>query len=214
MITEYEKNIYNIFLTVSRKIKNKPVKHRQVFNNLQPSVYNALKKVSYLLQRNTHISPKDFFSAPYEYYGCDDYFSIDFFTTTKAIKCYTLYVEQRERSDPDNIDTINRCKECCKNIFYFCRESNITLQEYKTYIYGTTPVILQHLRDHKINFYTLHGLGCENIFKNVEGDLLNFFIKDFYSILNETRLKFQRSSLLKVKIRKALDIIEVELLKK
>lgn len=214
MITDYEKKIYNIFLTVSRKVKNKPVKQRQNFDNLQPDIYNSLKKVSYLLQRNTHIPPVDFFTAPYEYYGSDEYFSINFFTTVKAIKCYTLYVEQRERSDPDNIETINWCLECCKFIFKFCKDNNITLSQYKVLNNGTTPIILQHLKEHRINFYIIHGLECERVVKSVETDLLNFFIKDFYNIYNDTRLRFQQSINLKHKVRKALEIIDINLLKK
>jgi hypothetical protein len=214
MITDYEKNIYNIFLVVSRKVKNKPVRHRQDFTNLPPNIYCALKKIAALLQRNTNITPREFFTAPYQYYGEEEYFSLDFYTTTKAIKCYTLYVEQQERNDPDNIDIIERCKECCKFIYGFCKQNNITLTEYKLLINGTTPIILQHLKDHKINFYTIHGLNCESVFKGVEIDLLNFFIKDFNSVLSETRLKFQKSIKLKVILRKALNIIEVELLKK
>jgi hypothetical protein len=214
VLTNYEKQIYNDFLVASRTTKHKPFKIRQDFSKLQPSVYCNLKKISSFFQRNAQIKPKDFFSAPYKYYGAEDYFSLEFFNTPKAIRCYSLYLEQRERDDPDNQDNIARSKECCKFIYNFCIQHNLTLTQYKTYNNGTTPVILQHLRDHSINFYTIHGLDCERVLRTVESNLLDFFIKDFYKILDETRLNFQKSTQLKVIIRKALNIVEVELLKK
>ena len=94
-----------------------------------------------------------------------------------------------------------------------CKENNLTLHEYKNIINGTTPLVLQHLRDHSINFYTLHGLQCDKTIRQVESDLLEFFISNFENLLNETRINFQRSIKLKVIVREALSIIENQLLK-
>jgi hypothetical protein len=80
-------------------------------------------------------------------------------------------------------------------------------------INGTTPLVLQHLHDHNINFYTLHGLQSDKTLRQVESDLLEFFVTDFEKLLNETRINFQRSIKLKVIVREALSIIENKLLK-
>jgi hypothetical protein len=90
----------------------------------------------------------------------------------------------------------------------------LTLSQYKSINSGTTPLILQHLRDHSINFYIVHGLECDKFLRPVGSELLEFFITDFNDLMNETRIKFQQSERLKVVIRKSLEIIENFLLKK
>jgi hypothetical protein len=211
-VTNKEKSIYNSFLIASRSAKNKPFKLRQDFTNLDSTTEFLLKKLSTFFAHNSSINPTDFFIAPYKYYGADSYFELQYFTTRRAIKCYSIYCRQKETQSPDSEDAITHAKECCSFIYKFCKENNLTLQQYKTLIIGTTPAVLQHLRDHKINFYTVHGLACDRTIRQLEPGLLEFFISDFNKLLNETRIKFQQSERLKKVIREALEIIEKKLL--
>jgi hypothetical protein len=212
-LTDKEKNIYNSYLIASRTIKNKPFKLRQDFSTIDDQIYTTLKKLGLFFEKNNNIKQVDFFTAPFDYYGSDNYFDIHFFITPRAIKCYSLYAKKKETQDPDNDGTIANCKECCSFIYRYCKENNLTLHDYKNIINGTTPLVLQHLRDHKINFYTLHGLQCEKTIRQVEPDLLDFFISNFENLLNDTRINFQRSVRLKTVIREAFSIIEKQLLK-
>jgi hypothetical protein len=212
-LTDKEKSIYNSYLIASRTIKNKPFKLRQDFSAIDDQVYITLKKLGLFFDKNSNIKQVDFFTAPFDYYGADNYFDLHFFITPKAIRCYSLYVKKKETQDPDNDNTVTNCKECCAFIYRYCKENNLTLHDYKNIINGTTPLVLQHLRDHKINFYTLHGLQCEKAIRQVEPDLLDFFISNFENLLNDTRINFQRSVRLKTVIREALSIIEKHLLK-
>jgi hypothetical protein len=95
----------------------------------------------------------------------------------------------------------------------YCVKNNLTLSEYRSINNGTTPLVLQHLRDHSINFYVIHGLECDRIIRQVEPDLLEFFITDFNKLLNDTRINFQQSAKLKVMIRESFRLIEEYLLK-
>jgi hypothetical protein len=212
-LTEKEKSIYNSYLIASRTVQNKPFKLRQDFTSIDSQVYTTLKKLGLFFNKNNNIKQVDFFTAPFSYYGADNFFDIHFFLTPKAIKCYSLYIKKKETQDPDNADTITSTKNCCVFIYKYCKENNLTLHEYKNIINGTTPLVLQHLRDHSINFYTLHGLQCDRTIRQVEPDLLEFFISNFENLLNETRINFQRSIKLKVIVREALSIIENQLLK-
>jgi hypothetical protein len=212
-LTDKEKSIYNSYLIASRTIKNKPFKLRQDFSAIDDQVYITLKKLGLFFDKNSNIKQVDFFTAPFDYYGTDNYFDLHFFITPKAIRCYSLYAKKKETQDPDNDNTVSNCKECCTFIYRYCKENNLTLHDYKNIINGTTPLVLQHLRDHKINFYTLHGLQCEKTIRQVEPDLLDFFISNFENLLNDTRINFQRSVRLKTVIREALSIIEKHLLK-
>lgn len=213
MLTELEKRIYNSYLIASRTAKKQPFKLRQNFDSIDDQTYVVLKKLGIFFEKNNNIKQVDFFNAPFSYYGADNFFDLSFFLTPKAIKCYSLYVKKKETQDPDNEDTILNAKDCCMFIYRYCAENKITLDEYKTVIHGTTPLILQHLRDHKINFYTLHGLESDKTIRQVEPDLLEFFISNFQSLLNETRINFQQSTRLKKIIRESLSIIENKLLK-
>lgn len=212
-LTDREKSIYNSYLIASRAAKNKPFKLRQDFTNIDSQTYTSLKKLGIFFEKNNSIRQSDFFTAPYEYYGKDSYFEIGYFLTSRAIKCYTLYQRDKLSKDPDSDSVVDSCKECCSFIYKFCKENKITLQEYKNLINGTTPLVLQHLREHKINFYIIHGLDCDRILRQVESELLEFFVSNFQSLIVETRVNFQRSTRLKNVVREALSIIEKELLK-
>lgn len=211
-VSELEKQIYNSYLIASRVAKNKPFKLRHDFTKLDDKTYIYLKKLSLLFEHNKNVNISDFFKASYEYLEVE-HLDIQYFVTPKAIKCYTMYKKKLETASADSEDTINICKRSCSFIMRYCESNNLTLNEYKSINNGTTPLVLQHLRDHNINFYVIHGLECDRIIRQVEPDLLEFFITDFNSILNETRIKFQQSTRLKVVVRKSFQIIEEFLLK-
>ena len=218
MINEKEKSIYNSFLYASRKAKNKPVRLRQNFDNIASKDEVALKKLNNLLSKYSHINYSDFFIAPYKVYGQDDYFDLSFFNTRRAIKCYSLYCKDKETQDPDSEDTINTLKECLKFIYNYCNNKKITLQEYKTYIPGAspdsaTPEVFWHLKNHHINFYTLHSLEMDAAVKSTDTEIFNWFIPDFTDLYSKTRVKFLSSKTLKEKAKKGLKIIEQKLLK-
>ena len=79
------------------------------------------------------------------------------------------------------------------------------------------PINLSHSHiigaSNKINFYIIHGLQCDKTIRQVESELLDFFVSNFQNLLNETRVNFQRSNRLKNVIREAFSIIEKQLLK-
>lgn len=211
-LTDFEKNIYNTFLATGRSIQNKPFTIRKDFTKLDDKSYILLKKLSAFFNKYNHISCSDFFAAPYHYYGKDNYFELQYYATVKAIKCYSLYQSQKEQENPDNENIISFCKECCAFIYKYCKENNLTLEQYRVHVVGNLPIIIQHLKEHKINFYTIHGLDCDKTIKRVEQDILDFIVKDFNIILNNTRINFLKSKKLKNTVRKAFAIIEEKLL--
>tara|TARA_R100001015_G_C4624478_1_gene182650 strand:- start:133 stop:801 length:669 start_codon:yes stop_codon:yes gene_type:complete len=216
MITEKEKSIYNSYLYASRKAKNKPVRLRQNFDNLESKDEVALKKLNLLLSKYSHINYSDFFIAPYMVYGSDNYFDLPFFNTRKAIKCYSLHCKNKQVQDPDSEDSVNTLKECLKFICCYCEEEKITLAQYKTYSNVDTPnsipIIFTHLKNHKINFYLLHALSVDSAIKECNGTL-TWIIPEFYDLYAQTRAKFLSSKVLKEKANKGLKIIEQKLLK-
>tara|TARA_B100001287_G_scaffold203445_1_gene172766 strand:- start:752 stop:1420 length:669 start_codon:yes stop_codon:yes gene_type:complete len=216
MITEKEKSIYNSYLYASRKAKNKPVRLRQNFDNLESKDEVSLKKLNLLLSKYNHINYSDFFIAPYKVYGPDNYFDLSFFNTRKAIKCYSLYCRDKEVQNPDSDECINTLKECLKFIYDYCDEEKITLAQYKNYSNVDTPnsipIIFTHLKNHKVNFYLVHALGIDSVVKECNGTL-TWIIPEFHDLYAQTRAKFLSSKELKHKAKKGLKIIEQRLLK-
>jgi hypothetical protein len=216
MISERQKNIYNSFLRASRITKNQPYKQRQNFDKLDSTKEVLLKKLDHFFSSHTTVNYNDFFIAPYRIYDKDglanEYFDLQFYVTRKALKCYTEFVKQREVEEPDSEDIVNGCKECCAFIYRYCNENKITLAEYKTNTSDAIPLAIQHLKEHKINFYTMHGLEISNLVRGEDAMIYNFIFENFYNVYNNTRSKFIRSKRLKEVVRTALKMIEQKLL--
>jgi hypothetical protein len=212
MISERQKKIYNSFLRASRLAKNKPYTQRQNFDNISPTIEVALKKLDNFFSSHKTVSYNDFFAAPYSIYTDTDFFELKFYITPRAVKCYTEYIKKQENADADSDVTIERCKACCSNIYNYCKENKITLQEYRERMCESIPLYIQHLKEHKINFYTIHGLDIPLTSAQEASDILRFMFDDFHTTFHSTRLKFIRSSRLKNVVRTAFSIIEDRLL--
>ncbi len=211
MISEKEKIIYNSFLYTQRTSQNKPFRPRQNFDKITGTEEASIKKLFLLLSKYKHINYNDYFIAPYKVYGKDNYFELSFYNTTRALKCYTMYMKEKELSDPDHPETLKSSKECLRFIHQYCTQEKITLSEYKNAIEGTMPMVLQHLREHKINFYIIHSLNVEAKLKQIDNQLLDFIVKDYNQISSATRTKLAASKLLKEKIKNGIKIIETDL---
>jgi hypothetical protein len=209
-LTIDEQFIYNAYLIASRRAKNQPVRLRKDFSNIKDEVYIQLKKLGSFFETNKNIPLHEFFWAPYEAYSKDEFFDLGFYTTRKAIVAYTRYMHKKETQDADSDNCINDCKQGLKTIYNHCILHKSTLQRYK--LDTGIPAFLLHLKEHKINFYILHGLEVDRVVKNIEQELLDFYCKDFYTMHNNTRVKFISSKHLKEVIRKGLKIIEEKLL--
>jgi hypothetical protein len=209
-LTVDEQFIYNAYLIASRRAKNQPVRLRKDFSKITDEVYIQLKKLGSFFEANKSIPLNEFFWSPYEAYSEDEFFDLGFYTTRKAIVAYTRYMHKKETQDPDSDNCINDCKQALKTIYNYCVDHKSTLQRYK--LDTGIPAFLLHLKEHKINFYIIHGLDVDRSLKNIEQELLDFYCKDFYTMYSSTRVKFLLSKHLKEVVRKGLKIIEEKLL--
>ena len=210
MISKKEEQIYNSHLYASRSAQNKPTRFRNNFDNLAEKDIVYLKKLSAFFSRYRHINLQDWFISPYKVYE-ETYFDLHFFTTRKALKCYSMYMKKKETQDPDSDSSISQIKECLSFVYQYCKDHNLSLDEYVKSVDGNLPLILTHLKKHKINFYMLHLLEVDAIIKTVETPILNFIINDFWDLYSQTRTKFTGSNVLKHKARKGKQIIKTKL---
>jgi len=195
MISEFEKQIYNNHLVASRKSKGEAFKLKKDFSNLEEDKVVSLQKLSRLFNNYPNLIQEDFFMAPHKLYPDESYYPLEFYTKPKAIKCYTQYRKQLEIQDPDSPDSLRRLAESLKFVVRYCVENNLQLSEYEVNMEKSMPCFVQHLKDHKINYYTLHSLTFKK--PQIESRILDFIFPDFYEVFQKTKNKFFASKKMK-----------------
>lgn len=208
MISQLEKDIYNKHLAISRSSQGKPFKLRKDFSNLSEDKIIILGKLKKFFMNYPNVSIDYFFEAPYKIYEDSDYKDLEFYTTQKAKKIYSEYMKLMYRENPDDDSAIERIKQSYKFLYSFCKERGLTFETYPSYSEGNLPIYVEHLKNHKINFYTLHSLGV-NV--NLEKRLLDFIFSDFYKTYRETKNKFYNSKRMKQISKKAKETLNQKL---
>lgn len=191
-LTEFEKHIYNTHLRISRSRKGLPFKYRKDFSYLDDIYINSLKKISIFLAKFPHIKLENFIKAPYEIYLDQEHFDLDYYTTLKATKAYTLFQKRLETLDPDSTEQLANIIEALKFISNFCMENEISICDYTQHQVNSIPSYILHLKEHRINVYTLFGFpSFEQNLRNINNELLGFILgEDFTSNLSGFRFKF------------------------
>lgn len=197
MITDLEKTIYNSHLATSRKVQKKPFKIKKNFDDLDENKTVILQKLSRFFDEYKNLNIDAFFLAPHKVYEESDYYPLDFYLTRKAIRCYTQYVKQLEIQDPDHPESLDRLKKSLKFIFGYCKENGLTFSEYPLHLEpeANLPAFIGHLKNHQINFYTLHSLNLSQ--PKIDSRTLDFIFNNFYTTFQTTKNKFQYSKKMK-----------------
>ena len=208
MVTEREKDIYNSYLYATRTAQGKPTRFRKDFSKLKDEDFVALKKLSAFFVKHNHINYRDWFAAPFSVYSKDEWFDLRFFNSRKALKCYSIFMKEKEVSNPDSDDNIEVLKDGFRYVAKFCIRNNLTIDEYRVHMTNNMPTCLLHLQEHRLNFYTLHALEVESIIKTVEKDVLEFIVKDFQTIFARTRTKYFGSAILKSTAKETKDKVK------
>lgn len=193
MLSEAEQRIYNNHLIISRKIRGEPFTKRKNFDKMDENVINNVKKLDEFFKNHPNIDMDTFFTAPYMIYGdLYSYYSLEFFTSYPAITCYAQYMKKLEMDNPDNDEVLSRLKKTLKFVYNFCKEHGQTFDSYPEYTLESLPCFVEHLKTHKINFYTLHALTFSK--PKVESKILEFVIPDFFLTFQKTKNKFFTSN--------------------
>lgn len=208
-MTKFEEQVYNTHLAVSRSIKGEPYKFRKDFTKLEEDKIVLLKRLESFFSNYPNVDLKDFFMAPYKVYPDGDYYGLDYYITRNALKSYTQYMKQLEVQDPDSMESLIRLQKGLQFVIEFCKEHNITLGEYEKFQPNSILSFLDHLKNHKINFYVLHALTFG--FPVVDSKILEFMFEDFYGTFRMTRNKYYASKKMKDFGKQAKDKIENKL---
>ena len=207
-MTSFEKHIYNTYLATSRASQNKPFRLRKDFKKIDEGKFVAIKKISSFLKRFPHIKIEDYFKAPYCIYPDEQFFPLDYFASLKATKAYTLYQRRMVNMDPDSDEQLNNIKTSLVFIFNFCRGHNISPQGYISHKTGNEYSFILHLKEHKVNIYTLLGYkNLETIIRTRDAEVIKYIIGDeIYNNISVFRTKLYNS-------KKAFKLVDLGLKK-
>lgn len=195
MIREDEKELYNMYLAVSRSSRNKPFKLRKTFDKFDDTEDHLnIKKICSFFRQFPQIKPRIFFKAPYELYKDLEYIDLKFFTTYKATKCYTIYMKQLQEESPDSEHQIEFIKNSLRFIGMFCIKSKMPLEEYLTYSAGTTYAWMKHVREHNISIYVMFNFpDVFDIIRATPNDELDFLLGSIAPNLGVYKNRFDTS---------------------
>lgn len=198
-MTDFEKDIYNKYLKISRIKQNKPYKERLNFENFdKEDSFVYVKKLSIFFERYNHIKVDDFFNAPYFVYSDNSTYDLKFYSSYNGVKVYNIYEKKLLSLNPDSEQVLKRTKEGIQYIMQFCKENGIAYNEYFSHKTDKLNSFWMHLKDNKINVYCL--FLCDNLFSiynRCDKEIINFMLDNLMKNINMYRTVFYNSKVTK-----------------
>ena len=206
MLSDFEQRIYNEYLKTSRQAKNQPYRLRKNFDDIPSDVLVYLKRISNILRKFPSIHVNDYFKAPYSIYGAEEYFDLKYFTSQKAIRAYTLYVQKEPDFDPDSEDMLLKVLDSLKFLKDFLSANNISLQQYPSHMTNEMKSFILHWKERKIHPYVLIELpNALYYIRHEDQELLKFmFGENVYENIQLYTNRYFSSKKLKVLIKQGL----------
>lgn len=172
-LTDFDKKVYNLWLSSTRSCVDKPFKYRKSFDKLEDERLIHIKRLSSLFVKTPHLMRREYFEAPYKLYGKDEYFPLKYFSTFKCISTFNRYMKTIPNNDLDFI------ANSFKYIYTFCKDRNILLNEYPFYKSISQFDFLKHIKDHYVSPY----VACcftemYLIMVNLEPDVYHLYFGD------------------------------------
>lgn len=199
-MTEFEKDIYNKYLKISRQSQNKPYKTRLNFENFENEEnYIYTKKLAIFFKKYNHIKIEDFFFAPYYIYPkCDKPYDLKFYSSYNGVKVYNLYEKKLLAIDPDTDVVLQRTKDGIKFIMSFCKDKNIKYSDYFNDITDKVNSFWVHLKENKINIYCLFLCNkIDTIYGRSDKEIINFMLGNLMHDFNLYRSIYYNSKITK-----------------
>jgi hypothetical protein len=204
LISDFEKQIYNTYLSTYKKAQGKPFTYRKKFDDIDESTAFLLKKLAIFFNNYKAVKLADFFQAPYKIYN-EQFFDLSFYISPKATKAYTLYQKKIQTENPDNSEILEFTANSLKFIKNFCNSKNINVKDYLNYADGSTPFYMKHLQEHNVNFYSLFGYNdFHKRFKSIGYELSRFMLGDITDSVDTMYNNFVKSTKNKVLVREGL----------
>jgi len=209
IVTDIERQIYNAYLAALGRANNRPFKPRKNFDDLKDNVYCELKKLGDFFYNNKEVNMQEFFDAPFLLHSDDKYQPLDYYNSHKAVQAYTRYQKQK---DVDVDKLYEYTKMGLAFVYNYCNVNKMSLDTYKIHKNDNDiPTALIHLKQHKINFFTLHTLEIREGLYKLDKEWREFYVKDFDELFKKTYTSFSYAQEQKTKLKRIKEAIERKL---
>jgi hypothetical protein len=185
-ITEKQKQIYNCYLKFSRR--GEPYNPRKNFDNINSSTRIDLYKLENFFNKFKHINLNFFFESFSFVYPNENYPPLSFFTSRKAIKCFSLYKDHKENSSPDS--QLDEIKNSIIYLGSFCLRERINMDAYIKHKTLCMPTWVKHYKEGKINIYSLISIGVSAEFFMLQEDERNIWIPNLIKNIESYKIRF------------------------
>jgi hypothetical protein len=119
-----------------------------------------------------------------------------------------MYLHQKVE-DADSAEVISDIKDSLVFILNFCKENNLTLDEYIPYQAQNMSSFLLHLKSRSINIYVLFGFqNFEEYYYKLDKDLRDFMFFETDKKMPVLRTKYLASKKCKVVVQKGLEKLQ------
>jgi hypothetical protein len=212
-ITDFEKQLYNQYLIVSRTSQNQPFKIRKNFDKFSQENVIICKKIAQKLYSYPNINLKDFFFAPF-FEDKEARITLAFYATPKAISSYVRYMKHIESLDPDDTESLLRARDSLLFIKKYCDKNKLDISDYFTEKQENQFTCLLHLKDRKTWLYPLLDFnGFDKAVLVCDKDIVRLMNGDnFFDKIDFARNRYIRSTKCKQlvqKIKIKLKLIEI-----
>lgn len=202
-LTKNQENLYNLYLKILRRSQEKPYSLRKNFDNFEkekPQDYTNILKLDRFFNDHKNINVELFFEAPYKLYEDEEYVSLQYYTTMKAVKSYNTYLKMIEELDPDTQIQLELLKNSLKFIRTFCVENGIDLNKYLKSEFGIGRNWIKHVYDLNISMNSIIGLtyigyDVQSMVNEIPSDEIELYIPDIVKKFNTMKRRLDGSKI-------------------
>lgn len=184
ILTEKQKQIYNLYLRAFRINNNQPFKPKKNFSDIETNAekLTSLQKIEKVFCKYPAFFNKIYFDAPYKIYNDEKkYYSLKFYGSQKGISTCIAYYKVLLQSNPE--EQFEFLKDSYKFIGRYCEEKHIPLELYSSYCSVSQNDCLLHLKEHKISWYVIFSLpGFYELIHNLPHDEFELYYGSDISI--------------------------------
>lgn len=176
MITETQKQIYNLYLRAFRVNNNKPYRTRKKFDDFEKEPdYMYLMNLEGFFKKYPHLLKSDFFDAPYKLYKNEkSFYDLRYFSSYKGLTTCVEYYKSLLHSNPD--EQLDFIKNSLKFVGEFCLEKKILISEYANFKSVVQNDFLKHIKEHRVSWYLVFGLKhAHDIIHKMEPDIFELY---------------------------------------
>jgi hypothetical protein len=219
MLTEYEQDVYNTYLAVTRSEQNKPFTLRKDFSDFteEDPRYRYVQKLANFFKKYPQVDKRDFFAAPYQIYKDDEFtqYGLEYYVTQKAISVYSMYTKRLQETSPDSDIQLNSIKKSLEFIIRFCHENHIPFSEYLEYKDKGSVIeaFYGHFKDKKTNIYVLLQFPrFEAKMYGLDEELKSLFFGEIPDNLTKYKIRLYKSQqakkIIETTVKNALKILK------